>query len=58
MGVAEIIALITGVLKFPQTVLEFVKIIQKTPAEKHADLMKKVAAEAAHFEDTGRPTWD
>jgi hypothetical protein len=58
MGAAEIIALIIGVLKFPQVILDFVKLLQKTPAEKHSDLIKKVQAEAAHFEETGRPQWD
>jgi hypothetical protein len=58
MGLAEIVTLIIGVLKFPDTVLEFVKILQKTPEQKHDDLLKKVAAEAQSFEDTGRPTWE
>jgi hypothetical protein len=58
MGFADIAALIVGVLKFPQTILEFVKILQKTPEQKHSDLLKQVAAEAKQFEDTGRPQWD
>lgn len=57
MGVAEIMALITGVLQFPKTILEFIKILKKTPQENHEGIVKKVAEEAQKFEDTGRPQW-
>lgn len=57
MGVAEIIALITGVLKFPSVVLEFIKLLQKTPQQKHEDILKRIGDESKRFEDTGRPTW-
>ena len=40
MGIAEIIALIQGVLAFPKTILEFVKLLKKTPQEKHEDIIK------------------
>lgn len=58
MGIAEIILLITGLLQFPKTILEFVKLLKKTPQEKHEDIVKAIAEEAKKFEDTGRPKWD
>lgn len=57
MGITDIIALITAFFQFPKTILEFVNILKKTPQEKHEDLLKKIAAEAKQFEDTGRPQW-
>jgi hypothetical protein len=56
-GLSDILAIIKGVLQFPGTILEFVKLLQKTPQEKHQDLLKRMAEEAKKFEDTGRPTW-
>jgi hypothetical protein len=57
MGFTDIVALITAIFKFPNTILEFVKVLQKTPEEKHNDLLKAVAQEASKFENSGRPTW-
>jgi hypothetical protein len=57
MEVAEIAALITGVLKFPGAVLEFIKILKKTPQENHEALLKRMNDESRIHEDTGRPTW-
>jgi len=55
---SEILTLIKGVLQFPQAVLSLIQILKKTPSEKHDELIKKMADEAAHFQSTGRPTWD
>lgn len=57
MSIAELLALITALAKFPSVILEFVKILQKTPEEKHEDLLKKIAEESIKFQETGRPTW-
>lgn len=57
IGLLDILEIIKAVLKFPTTILEFVKLLKKTPQENHEDLMKKIQEEAKHFEDTGRPTW-
>jgi hypothetical protein len=57
MGIAEILALITGVLQFPKVILEFVKLLKKSPAEKHEDILKQIAHEAEKFEESGRPSW-
>lgn len=58
MGVAEIIALIKGIFDFPKTILEFVKLLRKTPQEQHEQILVNIAAEAKHFEESGRPSWD
>jgi len=57
LGLVEIIDLIKGVLQFPAAILEFVKLLRKTPEEKHEDLLKKIAEESEKFSDIGRPTW-
>ena len=58
LGLTDILAIIKGVLQFPGTILEFVKMLQKTPQERHEDLLKKMHEEARKYEETGRPTWD
>lgn len=49
--------LIVGVLKFPDAVLKLIRFMQKTPAEKHDELLKRMDEEFQRFEETGRPTW-
>lgn len=49
---------IKGVLAFPKEVLAVIRFFQKTPAEKHEDLLKAIQKEAEAFEQTGRPTWE
>lgn len=58
MTLATFVEIALGVLKFPETVLKFVKLIQKTPLEKHEALLAKLQEEATHFETTGRPKWE
>lgn len=58
LGLTDILEIIKAVLKFPEVVLSFVKLIQKTPQENHTDLIKIMAQEAEKYEDTGRPTWN
>jgi len=57
MTFAAILELINGVLKFPDAVLKLVRALQKTPQEKHEDLLKRMDEEFKRFEETGRPTW-
>lgn len=57
MGLIQILDIIKGVLQFPATILEFIKILRKTPQENHEDLLKRIGEESKKFEDTGRPTW-
>lgn len=56
MGLPEIFTLISALFEFPKTILEFVKILKKTPVENHEDVLQAMAKEAKRFEDTGRPT--
>jgi hypothetical protein len=58
MGLSEILTLLLGLLQFPQTLLEFVKLLSKAPAEKHDEILKAISDQSKKFEDTGRPTWD
>ena len=57
MTFAAILELINGVLKFPDAVLKLVRALQKTPQEKHEDLLKRMDEEFKRFEETGWPTW-
>ena len=57
MGVAEILALITGVLQFPGQVLKFINLLKKTPQEQHEQIVGRILDESRKFEDTGRPSW-
>lgn len=56
MGIAAWIELITLVLKFPDAVLQLVRVLSKTPAEKHDALVGQIQKEAASFAETGRPS--
>lgn len=57
MTFASIVELLKGIFAFPKTILEFVKLLRKTPVENHEDILKNIAAESKKFEDTGRPSW-
>lgn len=57
MGLTEILTLITGLIQMPGTILEFIKIMKKTPQEKHDAILERVRLEAQSYEDTGRPQW-
>lgn len=58
MSLADIALLIATILKFPNTILAFIKILKKTPQENHEDILNMVAKESEKLEQTGRPTWD
>lgn len=58
MTVLGIIELVKGLLQFPGVILEFVRLLQKTPQEKHDALLKQIQKESEKFEETGRPSWD
>ena len=57
MGVAEIIALITGFFTFFKETSFFIKKMQNSPEEDRAKIMKLIMEEKKEFQDTGRPTW-
>jgi len=58
MSLKIILEIVLGILKFPDQLLKIIRLFRKTPQEVHEEIMKKVAAEAAKFEESGRPTWD
>jgi hypothetical protein len=57
MQLAAWLEVIKGVLAFPKEVLAIVRLFQKTPEEKHQDLVAAIQKEAAVFQETGRPSW-
>jgi len=42
MGLVEILGILSGIFKFWPSVVEMVKMLQKTPAEKHAALISAI----------------
>ena len=57
MTVAAWLELIQGILAFPSTVLALVRILKGTPEAQHQKIVAAVQAEAAQYEQTGRPSW-
>ena len=57
LGLTGWLEIIKAVLQFPSVILEFVRLVKKTPQENHEDLLKRLADESKKFEETGRPTW-
>lgn len=55
MGYLE---LITAFFKFFPEIRKLITMLQKTPQEKHAELMGKMQEESDKIASTGRPTWD
>lgn len=51
-----ILQTISAVLKFPAEMSAFLKLIEKTPDEKKADITSAIEAQLQGFEQTGRPT--
>ena len=57
MGIAEIMAIVSGVLQFPGQILALIKILRSTPAENQEKIMIQIQDAAHKFNETGRPTW-
>jgi len=57
MIVTDILALVTAFFQFPKSLIEFAKLLKKTPQERHEEILKRIEEEAKGFQDTGRPTW-
>lgn len=55
MSIVLILQAIMAVLKFPGEMAAFLRLIEKTPEEKRADIAKQIQAMEAEFEETGRP---
>lgn len=58
MGIAEIIGLVTGILKFLPEVKNLIKILQKSPEQKAQRIRELISNEAEQIRETGRPTWE
>lgn len=60
LALGEWVTILRGILAFPATVLQIVKLLQKTPAEKHADIVTQVnaAITASQTSPDSRPTWE
>lgn len=58
MTFASFLAVITGVFKFFDEVKWLVQLLQKTPAEKHDQLIAQMQKEAASWAAGDRPVWD
>lgn len=57
MTIAAWYELIMGVLKFPDAFYKLLKVLQKTPQEKHDELIVSVNKASDDFKRTNRPTW-
>lgn len=57
MGFAEIIGIISGILKFWDQVTWLVRILRDSPEEKREEIMIRIRKEADTLKETGRPTW-
>jgi hypothetical protein len=58
MGLAEIIGLVTGILKFLPEVKNLIKILQKSPEQKAQRIRGLISQEAESLREKGRPTWE
>lgn len=57
LGLTGWLELLNGILQFPGQILGLVRILKKTPLERHQELLSSMAKEAEAFQETGRPTW-
>jgi hypothetical protein len=53
-----ILQAITAVLKFPEALSAFLRLIEKTPVEKQTEIIQRVNKEMEDFLVGGRPKWD
>lgn len=58
MAFAGWFELILAVLKFPAALLEVARLFQKTPEEKHAEIVAQVKAWMDKSSSEERPTWE
>lgn len=55
MNILAILQGLTGFFKFFDQVMAFIRLLEKTPEEKHQEIMLKIGIEEKNFSDTGRP---
>lgn len=58
MGIAEIIGLVTGILKFLPEVKNLIKVLQKSPEQKAQRIRQLISDEANSLRESGRPSWE
>lgn len=58
MGLAEILQLITGILKFLPEIRKLILVLEKSPAEKKSEITAILSKESEQLRITGRPTWE
>lgn len=54
---AEILALIAGIVRFLPEVRKLILLLEKSPAEKRAEITDLISKEADKLRTEGRPTW-
>lgn len=58
MGLTELLTLIAGVIKFLPEVRKLILILEKSPAQRAAEISKLISEESERLRLTGRPTWE
>ena len=58
MTLAAWIELITLALKFPSALLEVARLFQKTPEQKHEEIIGQVEKWLSQSSESDRPTWE
>ena len=58
MTLAAWIELITLVLKFPSSLLEVARLFQKTPEQKHEEIVSQVEKWLSQSSESDRPNWE
>jgi hypothetical protein len=54
---AELLALIAGIIRFLPEVRKLILLLEKSPAEKRAEITDLISKEAEKLKFEGRPTW-
>lgn len=58
MGISELLALISGILKFLPEIKSLIKVLSEAPAHRAALITKQISDEVDKLRIEGRPTWD
>lgn len=56
MTLIDLITIIKGVLAFPDAIIKLIRLLEKTPQQKHDEIVSRITKEEEHFRDTGRPS--
>lgn len=54
---SEFFTALVGFFKFFDTVKEFIKLLEKTPEEKHIEVIQSVQKQFDGYAKTNRPPW-